>query len=169
MGMGIKRGAAYGAPGAGIVLCWLGLLLAGCHSAPPKPTPEKATLIVAQDANPDSNGRPSPVVVRIYQLKEEGAFNNADYFALMDKEQETLGPSLVEREEYELQPGETRTLQLNVPPEARFLGAIAGFRDIRNAHWKAISPTPEKSLKDLIHTKKLTISFGKAEVKVTAG
>ncbi|HTV80436.1 MAG TPA: type VI secretion system lipoprotein TssJ [Steroidobacteraceae bacterium] len=167
--MPTRRCAAYGAPGVAIVLASLGLVLAGCHSAPPKPVPERATLSVAPNVNPDSSGRPSPVVVRIYQLKDEGAFNNADYFALMDKEQETLGPTLVEREEYELQPGETRVLELNVAPEARYLGAIAGFRDIRNAHWKALSPTPEKSLKDLIRTKKLIISFGKAEVKITAG
>ncbi len=64
-------------------------------SSPPRLRP---TLVVAQDVNPDRAGRPSPIVVRIYQLKEEGAFNNADYFALMDKEQETLGASLVSRE-----------------------------------------------------------------------
>jgi type VI secretion system protein VasD len=167
MGMGMKRRSAPAVRGVGILLGCL-VLLAGCSSAPPKPVATKATLVVAQDVNPDSNGRPSPIVVRIYQLKEEGAFNNADYFALMDKEQEALGASLLSREEYELQPGESRTLDLKIPPEARYLGAIAGYRDIRNAHWKALSPAPEKSLKDLVVTKKLTISFGKAEVKVAA-
>ncbi len=66
-------------------------LLAACAGGPPKPAVAKAQLVVASDVNPDAEGRASPVVVRVYQLKEEGAFNSADFFALFDKEQETLG------------------------------------------------------------------------------
>ena len=136
------------------------LLAAGCGGGPPKPTPTHATLVVGKDANPDSSGRPSPVVLRVYQLKQEGAFNDADYFALTDKEQETLGPSLVAREEYELQPGDTRAFELKIAPEAHFLGASVGFFDIRNAKWKTIMPTPAN---------KLTINVGKSEVAIAGG
>lgn len=153
---------------ARVALGLAALALFACGGAPPKPTPARASLVVAADVNPDATGRPSPIVVRVYQLKEEGAFNNADYFALIDKEQETLGPSLLSREEYELQPGESRVLELKIPPEARYLAAIAGFRDIRNARWKALSPAPEKGLKDLIRTKKLTISVAKSAVTISA-
>ena len=93
-------------------ICLLALAVAGCRSKPPKPPPPpppaKAAIIVSRDVNPDSAGRPSPIVVRLYQLKEEGSFNSASYFALSDKEQATLGPSLESREEYELKPGETK-------------------------------------------------------------
>ena len=132
------------------------LLAAGCAGGP-KPTAAHTTLAVSKDANPDSSGRPSPVVLRVYLLKQEGAFNDADYFALTDKEQETLGPSLVSREEYELQPGETRVLDLKVAPEAHFIGLSAGFFDIRNSKWKTITGAPAK---------KLTINIGKAEVAI---
>jgi type VI secretion system protein VasD len=107
-------------------ICLLALAVAGCSSKPPKPPPPtKAAIVVSADVNPDSGGRPSPIVVRLYQLKEEGAFNGASYFALADKEQATLGPSLESREEYELQPGQTKELVLKIPPEARYLGAVA--------------------------------------------
>jgi type VI secretion system protein VasD len=121
-------------------------------------------LAVAPDTNPDVEGRPSPVVVRVYQLKEEGAFNNAEYFALVDKEQETLGPSLVSREEYELRPQETRKFELKSPPEAKYLGVIAGFRDIRNAKWKAVAAVPEKDLKDPLRLQEMAVNIGKTEV-----
>jgi type VI secretion system protein VasD len=145
----------------------LGLL--GCGSSPPKPTPANAMLVVAGDANPDDTGRPSPVVVRVYQLKEEGAFNDADYFALIDHEQQALGSALLAREEYELAPGQSRKIELKIAPDARFLGAIAGFRDIGNAHWKALSPTPKKGLRDLLRTQKLTISISRSAIGIAVG
>jgi len=91
-------------------LCLLACAAAGCSSKQPKPPPPtKAAIVVTADVNPDAAGRPSPIVVRLYQLKEEGAFNGASYFALADKEQATLGPSLESREEYELQPGRRKS------------------------------------------------------------
>src|ERR1700749_1468022 len=98
------------------VACLLVLTVAGCRSKPPPPPPPtKAAIVVAADVNPDSAGRPSPVVVRLYQLKEEGAFNSANFFDITDKEQATLGPSLDSREEYELLPGQTREIVLKIP------------------------------------------------------
>jgi type VI secretion system protein VasD len=145
-------------------LCSIALGLHGCASAP-KPTPAKAALVATADINPDIEGRPAPIVVRIYELKEEGAFNSADYFRLIDNEQQTLGPSLVAREEYELQPGESRTWDLKIPPEARFVAAAAGFRDLSNSHWRALIPTPKKGWR----TKKLTISVSKSAVNIAVG
>jgi type VI secretion system protein VasD len=147
------------------LLAVLGVSLMAC-GGPPKPTVAKATLIAAADVNPDSSGRASPVVVRVYQLKEEGAFASADFFALYDKEQETLGASMVAREEYEMKPGETRELELKVAPEARFVGAIAAFRDIRNSKWRVVFPAPEKGLTDLLRKKKVTLSVARSELTI---
>jgi type VI secretion system protein VasD len=151
----------------------LAACLAGCKSKPPKPEPpppppKPAMVIVTRDVNPDLAGRPSPIVVRVYQLKEEGAFNSANYYALIDKEQETLGQSLVSREEYELQPGTTREVQLKIPPESRYLGAVAGYRNLNNSKWKALSPAPEAGLLDLARKHVLTINVGRSEVTVAA-
>ena len=152
----------------------LALGIAACKSKPPKPEPppppppKPALIIVSKDVNPDLSGRASPIVVRLYQLKEEGAFNGANYFALIDKEQETLGTSLIWREEYELQPGTTRELQLKIPPESRYLGAVAGYRDLNNSRWKALSPAPEGALIDVARKHVLTISITRSEVTVAA-
>jgi len=143
------------------------LMFVACGGKPPKPPPPtKAAIVVAADVNPDSSGRPSPIVVRLYQLKEEGAFNAASYFAVWDKEQSTLGPSLESREEYELQPGQTRELILKIPPEARYLGAVAAYRDLNNSRWKALSPAPEKGLLDFVRKHKLIVSVERAAVKI---
>ena len=47
-------------------------------------------LSAASDVNPDATGRPSPIVVRVYQLRADAAFAAADFFALFDEEQQTL-------------------------------------------------------------------------------
>jgi type VI secretion system protein VasD len=147
------------------LLCTAALELCGCAGGSPKPTPAKAALVAASDVNPDIEGHPAPIVVRVYELKEAGAFNGADYFRLIDKEQEALGPTLVSREEYELQPGELRTWELKIPAEAHFVGAAAGFRDLPNSKWKALAPAPRKGLR----AKRLTINVAKSTVSIAVG
>lgn len=147
-------------------LLTLGFAACRSNKPPPPPPPTKAAIVVSADVNPDSAGRPSPIVVRLYQLKEEGAFNSAGYFDLTDKEQATLGPSLDSREEYELRPGQTRELVLKIPPEARYLGAVAAYRDLNNSKWKALSPAPETGLLDFVRKHKLIVSVGRSEVKI---
>lgn len=151
-----------------MAVCLFALGVPACRSnkPPPPPPPTKAAIVVSADVNPDSGGRPSPVVVRLYQLKEEGAFNGASFFDLMDKEQAALGPSLESREEYELLPGQTRELVLKIPPEARYLGAVAAYRDLNNSKWKALSPAPETGLLDFVRKHKLIVTVGRAEVKI---
>lgn len=138
---------------------------AGCSSGPPKPSPVRAALVTAGDVNPDIEGHPAPIVVRLYELKETSAFNNTDYFRLIDREQEALGASLVGKEEYELLPGETRTWDMKVPGEAHFLGVAAGFRDLGNAHWKAVLASPHKHF----GTPKLTIHVSRSAVTLKVG
>jgi type VI secretion system protein VasD len=121
-------------------------MVAGCHRAPkpvlpPEPVVAHVTLAASADANPDPTGRPSPVVVRVYQLKGEAAFAGADFFGLFDDEQRVLGPELINRAEYVLTPSERRTVEVPVSRDARFVGAIAAFRDIRNAEWRGLVPT----------------------------
>ena len=148
-------------------LCRIALLIAcvstlsACGSKPVKPTEAHAQLIVSGDANPDNSGRASPVVVRLFQLRNDGEFATADFFALYDKEKETLGASFISREEYVLAPGETRTLELAVNPDARFIGALAAYRDIRAAQWRAITRPPEKKLIDLLGKRVLVLNVGK--------
>ena len=148
-------------------LCRIALLIAyvstlsACGSKPVKPTEAHAQLIVSGDVNPDNSGRASPVVVRLFQLRNDGEFATADFFALYDKEKETLGASFISREEYVLAPGETRTLELAVNPDARFIGALAAYRDIRAAQWRAITRPPEKKLIDLLGKRVLVLNVGK--------
>jgi type VI secretion system protein VasD len=147
----------------------LTVLLSGCGSAPAKPAEAKARIIASQQVNPNSAGRPSPIHVRIFQLKEDGAFMGADFWSLMDKEQATLGASLVQRLEYDLVPGESKDFPLKISPEARVLGVMAEFADYRNAQWRVVAQAPNKTLMDVVKKDRVSIEIGKDKATITVG
>ena len=128
---------------AGRLLLACGIALAvGCGSSPPL---LRGTITVDSNVNPDRAGRPSPIVVRVYELKSVAAFNGADFFALFDSEQAALSGELVGREEFQLQPAETRQYQRQLQPETKFIGVVGAFRDLEQARWRQTAPVPKKS------------------------
>jgi type VI secretion system protein VasD len=145
------------------------LVTVGCAKAPPGPPPltiaagkgaSKAPMTIAAsaDVNPDASGRPSPIVVRIYQLRTDAAFTSAEFFALYDEEQKVLGPELISRDEFMVGPTEKRTIDVSLSAETRFVGAVAAFRDIRNAQWRSVLAAPRGGL---------TVAVERARVSIT--
>src|SRR5262247_1114071 len=117
-------------------------LAVGCGSSPPL---LRGAITVAPNVNPDRAGRPSPIVVRVYELKSVAAFNGADFFALFENEQATLSSELIGREEFQLQPAETREYRRQLQPETKFIGVVGAFRDLEQARWRQTVPVPSKS------------------------
>ena len=145
-------------------LAWV----AGCGSSPPKPQAVKMNIVVSADVNPDAENRPSPIVVRVYQLKDDAAFKDADFFTLYDKEQATLAAALVSRVEFELAPGEHRAVDYKLSPDAHFVGVAAAYRDIRNASWRAEIGAPDKGMMNLVKKNKIGIAVDRARVSFPA-
>jgi type VI secretion system protein VasD len=114
-------------------------------TAPPPEPKVKAsmTLEVSHDVNPDANGRPSPVVIHIFQLKGDAVFLRAEFFALMD-DPKALGDALISRDEFFLQPGDQRTIDVTLATEAALVGVTAAYREFRTAEWRAIVPAPRQ-------------------------
>jgi type VI secretion system protein VasD len=121
-------------------LCVLGA--AGCKSKPPKPVPAvmKVSMRAKADVNPGPDGRPSPIVLRLYQLKADAAFGKSDYFPLFDDEKKALGQDLVSREEQELVPGQTLAFEIPLAAETRFIAVAGAYHDSGTASWRAIAP-----------------------------
>ncbi|MEX6664344.1 type VI secretion system lipoprotein TssJ [Pseudomonas sp. W2-17] len=115
------------------------LILAGCSTLSPYSHLTKLNLrLTASDQlNPDLNGRPSPIVVRLYELKHAVAFENADFFSLYERARESLAPDMVATEELELRPGETLELKLSVQKGSRYVGVVAAYRDLSQASWRS--------------------------------
>jgi type VI secretion system protein VasD len=159
---------------------WLTLVvltgLAGCGKAPPVAPPAlppitivapvqakvkaSMTLTAAKDVNPDATGKPKPIVVRVYTLRADAMFSSADFFALFNEEEKTLGAEMITHDEYILDPGEQKKIDIAISDETRFVGVIAAFRDIRNAQpWRLAIPAPKGSF---------TISVERSRVAASA-
>ncbi|MCU7906104.1 MAG: type VI secretion system lipoprotein TssJ [Candidatus Thiodiazotropha sp. (ex Epidulcina cf. delphinae)] len=108
------------------------LLMMGCSSV----SSVKVSMNAEHSVNPDINGRPSPIVARIYELKSLSVFNNADFFNLFEQDVALLGEEMLMRDELHFQPGEVKTLERDLQPDTRYVGVIGAYRDIENATWR---------------------------------
>jgi type VI secretion system protein VasD len=136
-------------------------LLNACGSATPPLL--QGTIKVDQAANPDLNGRASPVVVRVYELRSPAAFSGADFFSLFEKESETLAGDLVGREEYSLGPAETRPYRRQLQPDTKFIGVAAAFRDLEHSRWRQVAPVPAERQSTIaigVEARTVTVTVG---------
>ncbi len=111
----------------------------------------------AADINPDASNRASPLVIRVFELRSDAEFSGADFFALYEREKQTLGEALIERKEFVLQPGAKQELRLPMARDTRFVGVIAAYRDIRAARWRALTAAPRRTAGDVFSRDRIVI------------
>jgi type VI secretion system protein VasD len=131
-------------------------LISGCSSV----SSVKASMSADKGVNPDINGRPSPIVARLYELKSLSVFNNADFFNLFEQDVALLGDELLVRDELHFQPGESKLLERELQPNTRYLGIIGAYRDIENATWRR---TIEIDVND---ETAFVVEFGKSGINI---
>jgi type VI secretion system protein VasD len=99
-------------------------------------TPVEVTIVGGMELNPNAQDRPSPVVVRIFDLAETKNFEAADYDALFEHPSDALKHDVLAKEELMLRPGDIRQRNRSLPPAVRALGVAAAFRDLEHATWR---------------------------------
>jgi len=147
--------------------------LASCGSKPPPPPPPPkppppppkldVSILAAPRLNPDSNGRNSPVVVRVYELKSAARFASADFMSLFQQDSSALGPDVIARDEFVLQPDGLKSINRLLSPETQALGVMAAFRDLDRAKWRTVidlAPGRDNSV---------TVELDELDVKASLG
>lgn len=99
-----------------------------------------ATIKTAANVNPNHEGRPSPVVVLLYELKGEKIFENADFFSLYNNGKQVLGADYISQQELELIPDRTATVHFPLSEEAEYIGVVAAFSNLEQTTWRAMAP-----------------------------
>jgi type VI secretion system protein VasD len=113
------------------------LMLGGCSIFGTSPTELVLQITVGARVNVNELDQPSPVVLRLYDLKVSEGFLGADFFDLYDRETTRLGGDLLGRTETILVPGRNvEQARRTVPEGARFLGAVVAYREIEGADWR---------------------------------
>ncbi|UJF20480.1 type VI secretion system lipoprotein TssJ [Shewanella sp. OMA3-2] len=108
------------------------------------PASTDITFQASADINPDINLRPSPVVVKIFELSSRTIFDTQDFFTLYENAESVLGPDLIRKDELELQPSEIREYPMSLGHNTRYVGVIVAYRDIDSSRWRsvvAVDPT----------------------------
>jgi len=137
---------------AKVVFLLLILTLTGCaSSSEPKPKEVKKldiALVSQAMVNKDEQGRAAPLLIKVYELKSEAAFEAADFFDLQKNDKNVLQQDLLEKDEFVLRPGDSQRIYRNSFPDTKVLGFIAEFRDLPRSVWRVsykLLPSPEKS------------------------
>lgn len=145
-----------------ITLVLAAVVTPGCFTKKdPAPTLMLAKILTSSHLNPNADGEPSPIIVRLYELRSIGKFQNSDFFSLFDDETNTLANDLVVREEFRFNPEEAKTLNRELNPATRYIGISAAFRDLEEAKWRAVLEITEHQQNTY------TILLGRSDISVT--
>lgn len=99
------------------------------------------TFKAAKNINPDGNGTPSPLYIRMYELKSAKRFKEANFIDLYEHDKQVLGSDMLAKQRLKrLIPGERREKDYVLNSKTRYVGLFAEFQNYRNAIFKVIIP-----------------------------
>ena len=124
-------------------------LLSACAGGPPPREPLGIQIAATADVNPDMEGRPSPVILHVMELNSTEQFNRLDYMGLTQPSGAALGAELLGKNQVVLQPGESKSLPMELNPQTTVIGLVAGYRDIDNAAWRKTVPITQGATKGI--------------------
>ena len=96
----------------------------------------KVELQSNQGLNPNRQGESLPVVVRVYQLNDKGAFESATFNQLWKQDEGVLGGTMLTRSEIVLNPSTNNKVELDRHDQAKYVGIVAIFRNPIDRKWK---------------------------------
>jgi type VI secretion system protein VasD len=124
-------------------------LLAGCQSNKSLvggyfefDTDIEINFVIDADINPDEQGIPSPLFVRMYELKSTKMMKKADFISLYEKDKATLGADLV-GEVHNLKrfkPGENRADDFVLDKKTQYVALYAEFLEFKDSKFKLVIP-----------------------------
>lgn len=95
--------------------------------------------------NPDMNGKPSPLQIRVYQLDHDGVFKAADYLTFLKQDQKMLGGSMLAWDTFMLGQGERKIDEKReMSRKARYFAVLGAFQEHRQLYTTDIVPINPK-------------------------
>lgn len=125
------------------------LTTSGCGSTPEAKAPEPCdvqmvTLDIysADNVNPNEKGNPRPVVVRLYQLKNDQRMLNATYDSILLEDKKTLEDDLAKVDEVQVFPNDLVQVKFERIKDASVLAGVALFHSPKGQSWKTFYEFP---------------------------
>lgn len=122
-------------------------------------------IVASSNLNSDGQKHPFSTVVRIYQLKQSNAFQQAFYDIFLDpqKEKDALSSDIVAVKEITLIPGQTYINTEKISVTADYIGVVVLFQTPAPSRWKLTFPTKD------IKTTGLTLGLSDCSITVATG
>lgn len=139
-------------------------LISGCalfHGVGPQTT---VNLQSVNYLNPDVNGRASPLVVTLYQLKTPYAFKQASADQLINNSAKSLANSLIDKQTVIIKPSSQQLVHFPVAAGTNYIGVLALYRNINQANWHEvvkINPKKDAEINVLLESNGLSINHEK--------
>jgi type VI secretion system protein VasD len=120
------------------------------------------TFKTDSNINPDENDTPSPLYIRMYELKSDKSFKNADFIDLYERDKEVLGADMLAKQRLKrLIPGEKREKDFVLNPQTHYVGLYAEFQKYKDSTFKVIIPVEPTNViasSSVVHVSGNTIS-----------
>ncbi len=115
------------------------------------------TFVIDKSVNPDEHKRPSPVVIRLYELKSSVVFAKADFVDLFERDTDVLKGEYVDKIMLKaFTPGETRSEHLILQKGTQQIALYAEFSQYRGSIFKVIVPVTLNNVKANSYSVKVT-------------
>ncbi len=126
----------------GLAVLLATVIITGCAYTREKldlDTSAKLFFKIAEDVNPDTNGRASPVVVNLLFLSNNRQFEQEDLISLMENAEDRLGKDLMNKVRLkEFIPGETRSEFFELTAETTYIGVVTEYIQYQKAEAKLL-------------------------------
>jgi len=131
-----------------IIVLLLSTLMLGCASSKSTvggyldlDTDIKIDFIIDSDVNPDDLDTPSPLFIRMYELKSNKLMKKADFLDIYEQDKKILGADMVAVHRLKrFTPGENRSEQFVLKKDTGFVALYAEFSKFRESKYKLIVP-----------------------------
>lgn len=139
-----------------LIFLILAVGLSSCSINVKKPktpcTTAKITIDIKADEkiNPNQQGNPSPVVIKIYSIQSAAAFNQASFFELYNLSSDNSIEKNNNIYTTVMLPNSTKKITLTIQLPFKSIGAIAAFQNLNLTTWRATPTNFDKSLTLLI-------------------
>ena len=122
------------------------VLITACSNTTENTVDFSYYISASSDINPDRKGKPSSVIVRVYQLANKINFENATYNALFESDHNALGTEYIALEEFLVDPDSRKEIDLKISENAKYIGVVVGYRSVNKVTWRTIKAVPEDSM-----------------------
>jgi len=143
--------------------------MAGCSTLFNSDTRVMFNFDVAPDINPNGAGRPSPVVVSIFELEDSRQFSQEDFIHLYEDPKKYLGKDLIKKRSLkEFTPAYNRDTQFVADPRTRYVGLLVEFSQYDKSEERLVlevRPKSKNSFNVRLSNLSIEITDGRAHVK----